>query len=209
MQLRKLSWISKTLLVHSAACLLAGITLTGCAFSRTTVKIPPAVVPEEPLPPSPKATLQVGMVKDSRLVADPMVLLHKANEYGTTSGAYVTEKPVADIFRDALTDALQKSGFVSSNAPYELRSDIQSFGIGVIQKMFSAATIKPFMTVRFELVDRNTGQSVWHDTYESQDTSKASWGVGEWVAESFSKVSAKAIQALLADQTFRAHFISK
>jgi len=184
-----------------------GGLLTGCAFSRTPVKVGFTPRVDQPLAAARKAALEVGPVKDSRLVLDQYVLIQKANAYGTTSGAYVTEKPVAEIFRDGLTAALQQNGFETANTNrYVLRSDLQNFGLGAIQNVFSPATIKSWLTVRFELVDQTTLQPVWHETYEGQDTTQASWETGEFIAQEFSKVADVVVSQLISDRSFRAFF---
>jgi uncharacterized lipoprotein YajG len=199
------------LLLQFFCCILAGSLLTGCAFSRTPVKLSFSPSVTQPLSVARKGSLEIGEVKDTRLVSDPLVLMQKANQYGPTSGAYVAAVPVATIFRDGLKMALEQNGFVGTNAVhYELRAELQNFGIGVIQNgVFSAVTAKPWLEVRFELVDKANGQPVWHDTYTGQVTeSFSSWTGedGEFIAKVFPEVSQEVVKQLLSDRSFRNYF---
>jgi hypothetical protein len=145
------------------------------------------------------------------MVTDAMVLLQKANAYGTTSGAYVTETAVADVFREGLKRALEQNDFTGTNAVhYELHTDLRGFGVGGIQNgPFSSITVKPWMDVRFELDNKETGQPVWHDTFTGQTTDQASaWnGPGaDDIAKYFSAAATDVVKQLLADKTFRSFF---
>ena len=188
-----------------------GISLTGCAFTRTPVQVDFSPSITEPLNAAHKGSLEVGEVKDSRLVTDPNVLMHKANEYGATSGAYVTAVPVANIFREGLTKALEQNGFVGSGAEhYVLRADLQGFGFHAIQNgVFSGGTAKPWLEVRFELDNKYTGQPVWHDTFSGQVTDKLSaWdgADGARIARFFSLAATDAVKQLVEDRAFRSYF---
>jgi hypothetical protein len=188
-----------------------GVLITGCAFTRTPVKVEFSPSVAQSLNAVHQGSLEVGEVKDSRTVTDPLVLLHKANEYGATSGAYVTEVPVGDIFREGLEKALKQNGFVGNTAEhYVLRSDLQGFGFGVIQTgLFTAPTAKPWLEVRFELDNKATGQPVWHDTYTGKVTDVLSaWNGadGERIASFFSLAATDAVKQLIADKAFRSYF---
>lgn len=166
---------------------------------------------KQPLKAEHKGAIEVGEVKDSRLVSDPLVLMHKANQYGPTSGAYVTEVPVATIFRDGLKLALEQNGFTATNAVnYELHAELQNFGIGSIQNgLFSDITSKSWLEVRFELVERSTGQPVWHDTFTGKFTEPLSqWtgADGKFIAKVFSEVSQEVVKRLISDKSFRNFF---
>jgi hypothetical protein len=199
------------LLVQCLCCILTGSLLTGCAFSRTPVKLTFSPSVTQPLNSTRKGSLEVGEVKDTRLVKDPLVLMQKANAYGATSGAYVTEVPVATIFRDGLKMALEQNGFTGTNTVhYELLTELQNFDIGFIQNgLFSSPTLKPWLEARFELVDKATGQPVWHDTYTGQITEQGSaWNGagGDTIAKAFSLASQEVVKQLIADKTFRNYF---
>src|SRR5215469_14603841 len=134
--------------------LLTGLAIfsTGCAFTRTKVAINfnPAV--DSPVGPKSVAYLSVGDIKDTRPVEDKYVLTHKFDGYGNqTSGAFVTEQPVAEVFKQGLIEALQTNGFAreATKTHFELRANIQEFDNRDIVG-FWEATVKPELTVRCE-----------------------------------------------------------
>jgi hypothetical protein len=192
----------KNLLFCGIICLLA----TGCAFTRTETDVHFSPIITDSLGAQKKASLTVAEIKDSRSVEDKFVIMHKANQYGTTSGAYVTKTPVSDILRDGLIEALQQNGFINTNTnQYELRADMQEFSGDAIEG-FWKATVKSKLTVRFELVDKSSGKTVWHDTFIGLATNKTAWGDRNFVAKIFSDSANDLVQQLLADKEFRGFF---
>ena len=192
--------------------LLTGLAIfsTGCAFTRTKVAINfnPAV--DSPVGPKSVAYLSVGDIKDTRPVEDKYVLTHKFDGYGNqTSGAFVTEQPVAEVFKQGLIEALQTNGFAraESQKHLELRANIQEFDNRVIAG-FLEATVKPELTVRFELLDDN-GTVVWRDTMIGRSTLQTPWGNGEFIVKTFNAAAEDAIRQLLADDSFRGYFLPK
>jgi len=202
--------ITTTKYFSRALYLLAGCTLcatlTGCALTRT--ETPVAFVPKvnEPLRAERKSSVTAGEIKDSRPVHDGNVLIHKQNEYGTASGAYVTKPAVAEILKNGVADALKQNGFIGADAgKYELRGDIQEFtfdGIGG----FWQATVKPKLVVRFELVEKATDHPVWHDTFNGRTTGKTAWGNKEFVGQMFSESADDLVKQLISDKSFREFF---
>jgi hypothetical protein len=184
---------------------LAGLAImpTGCAFTRTTVAV--NFNPAVNCPTGPTVTyLSSVTVVDTRPVEDKFVLTHKFDGYGNrTSGAYVTQQPVADIFQRGLAQALQANGFVQSTNQFrfELRADIQEFDNDVIMGLWQA-TVKPKLTVRFELMDTN-GVSIWRDTMIGRATLETPWGAGEFIVKTFNAAAENAILQLLSDNAFR------
>jgi hypothetical protein len=137
--------------------------------------------------------------------------MQKGNQYGATSGAYVTEQPVADIFRDGLKSALAQNGFTqAASDQYLLQAEIQNFGIGVIQNgLFSSVTAKPWLEVRFELDSKATGLPVWHDTFTGQANAEVSqWQMTDeaFLVKAFPDTAQAVLKQLLADRGFRSFF---
>jgi ABC-type uncharacterized transport system auxiliary subunit len=198
--------MARYFLVYGAFC-LSCLLMTGCAFTRTETQVNFSPVVLASLGAQKKAALTVGDFTDSRLVEDKYVLLQKANGFGqTTSGAYVTKEPVADILKEGLAEALQKNGFVTNNAAqYELRGNLQSFGGDAIQGFWSS-TVKAEITVRFELIKVDSGQPVWHDTFSGQTTKKFVSGGADFCAEVFADAGTDLAKNLIEDKTFRSFF---
>lgn len=184
-------------------CLLA----TGCVFTRTETQVNFSPMVNQPLNAQKKTTLAVGEFTDSRLVQDKYVLFHKTDGYGNvTSGAYVTKEPVADILKKGLAEALQKNDFIGGDSGrYELHGDLQLFDGGVING-FWKTTAKAQITVRFELVEKNSGQPVWHDTFTGQTTKDFVFANKDFYASLFSDAATELAKRLIADKTFRSFF---
>lgn len=204
--------VNKLAKVIQLVVLFTGLAIlsTGCAFTRTTVAINFKPVVDSPVGPKSVAYLSVGDIKDTRPVEDKYVLTHKFDGYGDqTSGAFVTEQPVAEVFKQGLIEALQTNGFARTASPthFELRANIQQFDNRVISG-FLEATVKPELTVRFELLD-GSGTVVWRDTMIGRSTLQTPWGNGEFIVKTFNAAAEDAIRQLLADDSFRGYFLPK
>jgi ABC-type uncharacterized transport system auxiliary subunit len=187
-------------------CALVCAFVTGCAFSRTETQVNFAPKINEPLKAQTKSALTVSEIKDSRAISDPNVLMHKANAYGPTSGAYVTKTPVSEILKSGLADALKQNGFIGSGTDkYELHGDIQEFAWEGFSN-FWQATVKPKLVVRFELVDKASQTPVWHDTFIGHTVGKTATGDKEFVAKMFSESADDLTKQLVTDKTFRSYF---
>src|SRR5688500_18800296 len=80
-------------------CVGLMLVVSGCALTRTETKLAFAPAIENPLSAERKGGLEVGEIADKRPVKDKAVLIHKINGHGqTTSGAYVSQRPVAEVF---------------------------------------------------------------------------------------------------------------
>ncbi len=158
-----------------------------------------------PLDKTPAVELRVGEVKDTRPVKDGFVLSQKYNGYGQrTSGAYVAQEPVAQIFKQSLFSVLEKNGFITTGATnrLELRADIQEFSHDIMAG-FLKATVQPKLIVRFELVETDSGRSVWHDTLIGRETLQTSWGTGAFLVETFNKAADDIFKQLISNTNFR------
>lgn len=188
------------------SCALLCAFVSGCAFSRTETQVNFTPKINEPLKAERKSSLVVGQIKDSRTVSDANVLIHKENAYGTTSGAYVTKTPVAEILKNGLAEALKQNGFISTDAgKYELRGDIQEFSLGAVTG-FWQATVMPKLVVRFELVAKDSQAPVWHDTFIGRATGKTAMGDKDFLARMFSESADDLTKQLVTDKTFRSYF---
>jgi hypothetical protein len=196
--------------IRIIGCVFLITLLTGCAFTRTQVNVSFSPTIGNPLRSGHTNSLEVGAIKDSRPVTDEYVLIQKGNAYGATSGAFVTDEPIAKIFQNGLKSALAQNGFLGSNsARYTLKADLHGFGFGVIQNGLFSTTAKPWLEVRFELDDKENGQPVWHDTYTGQSTQKLSAWDGAnagLLVQMFNQVADDAVRQLIADKAFRSFF---
>lgn len=188
------------------AVTLTSCVLTGCAFTKTPSQVTFAPGLSAPLRDA-KAALRLAEVKDSRAISDNRVLVQKRNAYGKTTGAYVAQMPVADLFRDGLHSAFQTNAFrvAKENNAYDLKADIQEFDYDIIGG-FWTATVNPKFQVRFELFETSTGNSVWRDTMTGRSQHKTAWGDAAFVARTFSTTADDVVRQLIADKSFRKFF---
>lgn len=203
MKIRSIRSILQMLVVAFVATLA-----TGCAFSKTKTHVSFLPRVSQPLASSAKASLEVADFKDSRPVGDKTFLVHKKNGYGqTTSGAFVAQKPIADIFRDGVVESLKKNNFQlpASSGKYVLNGEIQDFDFDVITG-FWKASVKPKLQVRFDLMEKSTGNSVWRDSYIGRATIETAWGTSETIVQLFNESANDAVRQLVSDESFRKIF---
>jgi len=203
--------------------LLAGL-LTGCVehWQRVNLTLKPKV--DAPLRSEPTASIVLGPFKDSRLDATWFLLLSKENIpnlFKPTEWAYLETNSVAGVLRDGVAEGLGQNGFKTFHRPatagepneinaerltfYELRGNIQSAGCRNIQRLFARSIIQTWLTVRFDLVDKAGGRTVWNDTFTGQDMGTNRSG-GEFLATAFANASDDLIRQLISDRNFRSYF---
>ena len=197
-------------LVHCFGLVCITVLFSGCAFSKTPVKIVLSPKATQPLS-SAKAAIQVGEVKDDRTKSDPRAVWQKANAHGTTSGAFVADRPVSELFREAIEAALRANSFnvIASETSYELKTQIMDLRVDGLQTGMLSSTVVSKLSVRFELFDKATGNSVWRDTLVGKTEDKPGWGGTAFVEKNFKAVAEDVLNLLVADRTFRKFFEQK
>jgi len=151
--------------------------LSGCAFSVYDVNVGykynnPIVTDLS------AATLAIGEFKDSRNVANPRMIMNQKNGYGqTTTGGWQAEKPLAEIVKDAVTDGLKKSGaIINENAKnLILSAELLEFD-GDIKMGAWVGSYVGKMSVKIQLVNKDTGEIIWRDTFVGSGEAKANKG---------------------------------
>ena len=110
--------------------------------------------------------------------------------------------PRRRVFQGSASSTLQRNGFSGvGGANYELRGSIEEFEFDAISG-FWKATVKPKLTVRFELLNKATGQSAWRETYFGRDTLETAWGDAEFIATMFSRSAEDVVRQLVNDAAF-------
>jgi uncharacterized lipoprotein YajG len=176
--------------------------LYGCAFTRSETKIDyaPNIHAASLASPSVKSLI-VAQVKDERGVSDPTIVFYKKNLHGnTTSGCYAADRPITEIFKTGLIQALESRNYKvrPEGADYELRTTIQDFNYEVITG-FWKGKLKPKMTVRFEVVDQTSGKEIWRDTLIGRSTVDS----GDYVVQSLTLTIDDVISRLLDNKSFQ------
>lgn len=182
--------------------------MTGCAFTKTPLPITLHAAVNQPLTAA-NGSLKVDEVKDLRTVTDKTVVVQKVNAYGQkTRGAYVAQKPVGEIFRDALTAALQENNFpLNQNGAMTLQTTIEEIDFDVLEG-FWTATVEPKFRMKFSVVDDQSNKLLWKENYIGKVQRKTAWGTSSFVAEIVSAAAEDAVRQLIEDRTFRALFES-
>jgi hypothetical protein len=178
---------------------------TGCAFTRTETKLNLTGTVNAPLKSNPRAGLELGEITDARSDSEKFVLAHKQNDYGKTTGAYVTKGPVADILRNGLAAALDRNGFFAKPGGYRLTGILESVEFTALTGVLKA-TVESKFTARFELIETKSGRILWHDTFSGRAKDKTAWGTSALVGELSSKAAEDLISKLLVDRSFREFF---
>jgi len=185
---------------------------SGCAFTRseTPINYSPSLPPDMNFIGEPSVTLEVGKIIDERLLADPTIVFHKRNLYGTkTTGYYAAQKPVCDIFRKGLIDALKKANFniVDANGHYVLQGELKEFDSDVHMGWITG-TIIPKMIVKFELLDGESGKQIWKEVIFGKGTIEVSAETSDKkiIKQCFSLVMDDVVSELIGDPTFQDAF---
>lgn len=181
---------------------------SGCALTNSSLPITLAPSVQQPIQPAPDKNLKIGAVEDNRTVSDKAVVFQKVNAYGQkTRGAYIAQKPIGDIFQDALVASLRGNRFPVNDAPGNLRllTTIEDVDYEVLTG-FWTATVEPKFRVKFSVIDEKSNKAVWKEHYIGKVQRKTAWGAGEFMREIFSAAAEDAIRQLVEDKTFRAVF---
>lgn len=148
--------------------LLIGLTfislfLSGCAFSRTKVKLsftPPAGIQKLAV----GKAIVVEPLKDQR-GGDPLLLANKGVGM-KTSGAYETEQPVAAIITDAIKQTLDEMGLKVSAAPGEFLLSGELTRLDSVPIMgFWTGQMDCTIQVSLKMTDTRSGQILWAETF--------------------------------------------
>ncbi len=123
--------------------------------------------------------LEVGDVKDSRGAENPRMIMNMTNLNGaTTSGGWQAEKALNEIVKDAVIQGLSNSNIDLSNPESEIKlsGELLAFDVETIMGAWQG-TYKGKMTAKFELVDLDSGNIVWRDTFIGSAQVKGGEGV--------------------------------
>ncbi len=150
------------LLVFSG--LIAFISLTtGCAFSKSTVKIdfkPPAFNNKV----SVEKIIAVQKLNDLR-GGDPFLLSYKGVTT-KTSGTYVTDKEVAEIVTDAIKDTLTALNYkiAANQGDLVVSGDLLKLDSTPIMGFWSGS-LDCTIQINLKLSDGKTGKLLWSDIF--------------------------------------------
>ncbi len=179
------------------------LSMTGCAFTSGVVKLNY----QAPLDlPRGQGEVAVGSIVDER-GRQPDLLMNKMNAYGQkTSGAYLSEKPVAEILQDSIREALASSGYrvENENSPKLLTGRLMTLDFEPIMGMFGA-TLNTRLIVEFSLLDQQTKQVVWREVVTGFGSQRSGSMFGEdYIRPAFKQAMDDMLRKLVGSDTFRA-----
>jgi len=177
--------------------------LTGCAFSSGVVKLDyqaPVDLPHG------QGDVTVGKIVDER-GQEPDLLMHKINGYGQkTSGAYLAEKPVAEIIEDSVREALSSAGYRvdDQNAPRLIKGRLMSLDFEPITSVFTA-TLNAKLMVEFTVTDQQTQQNIWKEIVTGLGSQKSGSAFGEdYIRPAFKQAMDDLLRKLVSSDSFKA-----
>jgi hypothetical protein len=143
------------------AVLILGI-LSGCAFTTTEIKIDYSPSQYTKITEA-KKTIEVKPFKDTRGV-DPNLIAQKYNQYGKTTGKYVSDRVVADIVTDAVKNLLSNLNYrlLKEKADLILSGEIIKCDQTVLMGFWSGQ-IEGNIQVNLRLIDAKGDNILWNE----------------------------------------------
>jgi hypothetical protein len=142
--------------------LLAALA-SGCAFTTTTIPINFKPQPEAEKVNADK-TITVEQLQDQR-GTDLHLLANKGVQF-KTSGAYVTEKPIATIVTDAIKDTLTALNYkiAEEHGDLILSGDLLRLDSTPLEGFWSGE-LDCTVQVNLKLTEKETGKLVWSEVF--------------------------------------------
>lgn len=171
--------------------------LSGCAFTVHDVTLNYSYQPTGELP-SGLDKLKLGHFTDGRDVENPRMIMNQRNLYGdTTSGGWQAEKPLSEIVRDAVNQAVSAHQQSANDNSLELTGELVDFDTEVIVGAWSAQYTGR-LTQRFQLSSSATKEIIWRDSFTASATVPSKEGADGL----FKKCLDELVDALVQDEYF-------
>ncbi len=168
----------------------------GCAFTDAKVNVgyTEALASRGPLSTVPARQVEIGPIEDKRPETDKIG--YKRNGFNQKTAKIETEKPVAEIVREALAAELTKNGHQIVSAPYDVHMSVEiaefwfEMSIGFFTVDFVGTT-----SVVLKAQDPKTGIILLDQTYRGYHKETAAGGLeGTW-----GYVMNRALQQMMRD----------
>lgn len=154
------------------------LTLGGCAFTQANLNVAydDAKAAKGPLSNVPARRLAIGEFKDVRPERDKIG--YKRNGYGMKTADIVTQKPVTDIVRQAVSAEFSKNGHrISGDAPeFVLAGEITTFWFDM-QVNFWSVEFMGTVAVDFSVADGKSGAALATRKYQGHFNEKSLGGL--------------------------------
>jgi Uncharacterized lipoprotein len=160
-------------------CVIAlSLTLGGCAFTQANLNVvyDEAKASRGPLSNIPARQLMIGEFKDVR--PEPDRIGYKRNGYGMKTADIVTQKPVPEIVREAITAEFSKNGHVTAAKTPELvlAGEVNTFWFD-LQINFWSVEFMGTVAVDLNVTDGQTGASILARKYQGHFNEKSLGGL--------------------------------
>jgi hypothetical protein len=145
----------------SLAILMFGF-LSGCAFTTTQIKVDYTPSHYSKITDATK-TIEVKRFNDTRGV-DPKLIAQKYNQYGKTTGKYVSEREVADIVTEAVQNLLSNLNYriLNDNGELIFGGEILKCEQNVLMGFWSGE-LEGNIQVNLRLIEANSGNILWNE----------------------------------------------
>lgn len=140
---------------------LVGI-LGSCAFSTTKIKLDYTAPRYSKITEAP-ATIEVRPLKDMRGV-EPNLIANKQNQYGKTTGKYVSDKEISAILTEALRNMLSDLNYKVAEGSGEiiLTGEILKFEQNILQGFWSGQ-LEGNVQVNLRLLNARSNTILWNE----------------------------------------------
>jgi Uncharacterized lipoprotein len=157
---------------------LLSLTLGGCAFTQANLNVgyDEAKAAKGPLSEIPSRQLTIGEFKDVRPERDKIG--YKRNGYGMKTADILTQKPVPEIVREAVTAELSKNGHATASKAPELvlAGEITTFWFDT-QINFWSVEFMGTVAMDLNVTDGKTGAPLLARKYQGHFNEKSLGGL--------------------------------
>ncbi|MCR5883924.1 hypothetical protein LRS03_14085 [Rhizobacter sp. J219] len=164
----------------SAVMLLMLPVLTGCALTRTegVYRYQPESL-RLPMPPGLLSGMEVSgvVVDDARYRQDKRVLVNKRNGRAQVmSGVWAADRPLGEYTQQAFEAGMKQAGIAAlADSALALRVTIHRLDERIAESGYMSIKFEMVMAVQVALVERDSGQAVWQDTFVGRSPVNARW----------------------------------
>ena len=184
--------------MRAITILIAAAMISGCAFTVHDVNVDYKYQQPTPLRAS-GAKVNVEDFSDSRGTSNPRLIMNMKNLNGhTTTGGWQAEKPLAEIVRDGVIQALTTAGAtIQSGSNIDLSGQLQDFTSEIIMGAWDSE-LRGKLTFKLQLKQAGSGTVLWKDTIIATGAVNGKVGAPALFRETLDN----ALKGLMSDNTF-------
>jgi hypothetical protein len=158
--------------------ILLSLTLGGCAFTQANLNVgyDNAKAVKGPLSDIPPRQVTIGEFKDARPESDKIG--YKRNGYGMKTADILTQKPVPQIVREAITAEFSKNGHETAGkaAEFVLAGNVTTFWFD-LQINFWSVEFMGTVAMDFNVTDGRSGAPLLSRKYQGHFNEKSLGGL--------------------------------